>query len=257
MKKYPLMRFVFVLMLPVFFAILIGCTKKIAPPPVKHEKHTRVERTQPQTAPASLRDHTQRQYTVLGQTYTPLLTHKGYAEEGIASWYGPKFHGRKTSNGEIFNMYEMTAAHRVLPMNTKVKVTNLENGKVVNLRINDRGPFAKDRIIDLSFAAAREMDMIGPGTARVRVEAIGSIPKSQMLGNYYVQVGSFSSRENASRLLQKMKQNGYPESRMQEFFRNNKSLWRVQAGRFSNLQDAENVHSKLLEEMPGAFIIAD
>ncbi|TAK54746.1 MAG: septal ring lytic transglycosylase RlpA family protein [Bacteroidetes bacterium] len=100
-------------------------------------------------------------------------------EEGVASYYADPYHGRKTSNGETYDMYEMTAAHQTLPFNTKVKVTNLDNQKTTVVRINDRGPFAKDRIIDLSVAAAREIDMIGPGTARVRLEVIelGREPK--------------------------------------------------------------------------------
>ncbi len=234
-----------------------GCAKKIHPPPAKPREAVVKKTPEPADQHLDRIPATQRQYTVLGQTYTPLSSHKGYMEEGIASWYGPKFHGLRTSSGEIYNMYEMTAAHRLLPMNTKVRVTNLDNGRVIDLRINDRGPFSKDRIIDLSFAAAREIEMIGPGTASVRVEAIGSVPKSQLTGNFYVQVGSFSSRENAVRLMEEMKKNGYPETRLQEFSRNSQRLWRVQAGRFKNLLAAENAHSKLLEEIPGAFIIAD
>ncbi len=239
------------------FIGIYGCAKKISPPPAKPRDTVIREAPEPETPVRTAEPATQRQYTVLGQTFTPLSTHEGYREEGIASWYGPKFHGRKTSNGEIFNMYEMTAAHRILPMNTKVRVTSLENGKVINLRINDRGPFLKDRIIDLSFAAARKIDMIGPGTAMVRVEAVGSVSKAQMLGSFYVQVGSFSSRDNALKLMEEMQKTGYRETRLQEYSRNSELLWRVQAGKFNNLLAAESAHSKLLNEIPGAFIIAD
>lgn len=261
------------LILIVFLSLtqLAGCAKKIQPPPVRTPDQTARPAAPvqpPASSPAqssqtassgSLQNShpTQNKYTVLGQTYTPLSTYEGYEEEGIASWYGPKFHGRKTSNGEIFNMYEMTAAHRVLPMNTKVRVTNLDNGKVIDLRINDRGPFARNRIIDLSFAAARKIDMIGPGTARVRVEATGSVPRDQMKGNFYVQVGSFSSRDNAEAFRRNLRSSGYSESRIQKISRENSNFWRVQAGKFSNLLAAEQARDKLQKEYPGAFILAD
>jgi rare lipoprotein A len=94
------------------------------------------------------------------------------SEEGVASYYADEFNGRKTSNGEIYDMHDMTAAHRTLPFNSKVEVTNLANGKIVTVRINDRGPFKDNRVIDLSLAAAKEIDMIGPGTARVRLKVV-------------------------------------------------------------------------------------
>ncbi|MFO7727709.1 MAG: septal ring lytic transglycosylase RlpA family protein [Desulfonatronovibrio sp.] len=252
-KKESLNKLLVLFLAGFILAAGLSCTKKISPPPRKDKSETSA--TAP-VLPAS--EHpTQKKYTVLGQTFTPLSTHDGYTEEGIASWYGPKFHGRKTSNGETFNMYDLTAAHRTLPMNTKVKVTNLENQKVVELRINDRGPFAKNRIIDLSFAAAKAIDMIGPGTVRVRVDAVGSLSRAEMTGNYYVQVGSFSSRKSAEKLMQEMKSAGYQKSRLQEFSRSSERLWRVQAGKFDNLLAAEDARQKLLEKIPGAFIIAD
>ena len=112
---------------------------------------------------------TQRPYTIKGKQYVPLASASGYVEKGRASWYGKKFHGRKTSNGETYNMYAMTAAHKTLPMNTWVRVENLENGKQIKVRVNDRGPFVSGRIIDLSYTGAKQIGMVGPGTARVRV----------------------------------------------------------------------------------------
>jgi rare lipoprotein A len=97
---------------------------------------------------------------------------KGYAETGVASWYGKKFHGRQTANGERYDMYGMTAAHKTLPFGTMVEVTNLTNGKKVTVRINDRGPFIRGRIIDLTYTAAKKIDMIGPGTAKVRIRVV-------------------------------------------------------------------------------------
>ena len=111
-------------------------------------------------------------YTVLGKTYRVMESSKGYKERGGASWYGTKFHGRLTSNGERYNMYEMTAAHKSLPIPTYVTVKNLDNGREIIVRVNDRGPFHEGRIIDLSYAAASKIGMLKKGTARVEVEAI-------------------------------------------------------------------------------------
>ncbi|RME35133.1 MAG: septal ring lytic transglycosylase RlpA family protein, partial [Deltaproteobacteria bacterium] len=105
----------------------------------------------------------QRPYMVNGKRYDPLRDHSGFVEQGTASWYGPKFHGRKTSNGETFDMYALTAAHKTLPLGVSVRVTNLRNGRQVVVRVNDRGPFVAGRIIDLSYAAAKELDMIEAG----------------------------------------------------------------------------------------------
>jgi rare lipoprotein A len=114
-----------------------------------------------------------RPYSVFGITYYPFVAKIGDDFDGIASWYGPDFHSKKTSNGEIYDMYDMTAAHKTLPMNTVVKVENLENGKTIIVRINDRGPFVKGRIIDLSNKAAHEIDMVRRGTAKVKVSVLG------------------------------------------------------------------------------------
>jgi peptidoglycan lytic transglycosylase len=121
-----------------------------------------------------------------------------YVEDGIASWYGIPFHGRRTSNGEIYNMNEFTAAHRTLPFNTVVRVTNLRNGKQTDVRINDRGPFVANRVIDLSHSAAEVIEMIGTGTAPVHLEIISG--PSPQTGFFGVQVGAFQVQENAERL---------------------------------------------------------
>ncbi len=111
-------------------------------------------------------------YTVAGTTYYPLKAAKGFSETGVASWYGKKFHGRKTASGERYNQNKMTAAHRTLPFGTRVRVKNRDNGKSVVVTINDRGPFKKGRVIDVSRAAAKNLDMIGSGTARVSITAL-------------------------------------------------------------------------------------
>ena len=111
-------------------------------------------------------------YTINGKTYYPLQSSRGFVEEGIASWYGPGFHGKRTANGEIYNMNALTAAHRILPLGTLVRVTNKNNGRSLVVRINDRGPFAHDRVIDLSRAAADKLDVMAKGTAPVRIVAL-------------------------------------------------------------------------------------
>ena len=116
---------------------------------------------------------TMRPYNVFGIRYYPFVANVGDKFDGIASWYGPDFHSKKTSNGEIYDMYDMTAAHKTLPMNTVVKVDNLDNGKSVIVRINDRGPFVRGRIIDLSNKAARDIEMVGKGTAKVNITVLG------------------------------------------------------------------------------------
>ena len=151
---------------------------------------------------------TMRSYEVFGKTYHPTLARINDEFRGIASWYGPKFHAKKTSNGEIYNMYAQTAAHKTLPMNTMVRVNNLENGKSTVVRINDRGPFVSGRIIDLSNKAAHAIDMVKKGTARVKITVLGFNGKIattraeknevRSVSNYYVQVGVFSKLEGAN-----------------------------------------------------------
>jgi rare lipoprotein A len=130
----------------------------------------------------------------------------GHALSGLASWYGGDFHGRRTSNREIYDMYEMTAAHKTLPFGTRVMVTNLKNGRTVAVRINDRGPFVGERIIDLSYAAASMIDMVGSGVASVRLDILDDSPTRGPLPNphYYVQVGSFVSEDNARDLERRL-----------------------------------------------------
>ncbi|MDD8019642.1 MAG: septal ring lytic transglycosylase RlpA family protein [Acidobacteriota bacterium] len=132
----------------------------------------------------------------------------GYVEVGEASWYGPGFHGRMTSSQEVFDMEDLTAAHQTLPFGTVVQVTNLENSRTVTVRINDRGPFIKGRIIDLSYAAARMLGLIGPGTARVRLEVVGfQNPDLQIeKGSFILQLGSFLNPDRARALCQNLKE---------------------------------------------------
>lgn len=152
-------------------------------------------------------------YVVNGRRYHVRDSSSGYVREGVASWYGRKFHGRRTSSGETYDMYRMSAAHRALPLPTYVRVTNLENGRSAVVRVNDRGPFVDDRLIDLSYAAATRLGVVGHGTARVRVRALdpgaatasggGGAPEganAAAAGGVFVQVGAFRHRKNASGL---------------------------------------------------------
>lgn len=134
-----------------------------------------------------------------GVALPPAVARPGYVETGLASWYGHPYHGRPAANGEIYDMEKLTAAHRTLPFDTWVRVVNLNNRKQVEVRIIDRGPFIEGRIIDLSHAAAREIELIGPGVAKVRMEVIRA-PEAAPAGAFAVQVGVFRDRRNAERL---------------------------------------------------------
>ena len=196
-------------------------------------------------------------YTIRGKTYYPLTSGDGFVEEGIASWYGSDFHGKTTANGERYDMYSMTAAHKILPFNTQVKVTNLQNGKSIVVRVNDRGPFVADRIIDLTHTGATKIGMMGPGTARVRVETVGAVPaikNGDIMGNFYVQVGAFSRKDNAERLVAKFKSQGL-NARM--YYVDYIYLWRVQAGPYPSVNAAESARGDLLAHYPGSFVVGE
>lgn len=128
---------------------------------------------------------------------------RGATQEGVASWYGPGFNGNPTSSGEIYDQYDLTAAHQTLPLGTRVAVTYLATGRTVEVRINDRGPFVDDRIIDLSYAAARQLGLVGPGTGRVRLEVLGG-ETTLVASRFAVQVGAFADPGNADRLRQQL-----------------------------------------------------
>ena len=137
-----------------------------------------------------------RPYKIQGKWYHPIPDARGFTQTGIASWYGKDFHGKKTANGEIYNMHAMTAAHKTLPLGTWVRVYNLTNGKSCDVRVNDRGPFVRGRIIDLSYSAAKEIGLVGPGTAKVRIKAMappaGAAQGDRNIyykGNFTIQLG--------------------------------------------------------------------
>lgn len=197
-------------------------------------------------------------YTVRGKTYYPLKSAHGFVEEGMASWYGPGFHGKKTANGERYDQYAMTAAHKLLPMDTTVKVTHVDTRRSITVRINDRGPFVDDRIIDLSRKGAEALGIMGSGTARVRVESVGGVPgfreDGDLVGHFFVQVGSFAVQDNAKRLVKKLHSSGFSA----RFVRNEASdLWHVQVGPWSDLFSAQKMLPRLVHEYKGAFVVGD
>lgn len=159
----------------------------------------------------ALHRYANRTYTALGQTYTPDTSVKTYEKEGMASWYGKRFHGKKTASGEIYDMYGMTAAHRTLPIPSYVRVTSLANGKSVIVRVNDRGPFSKNRLIDLSYVAAHKLDYLGAGSTLVRVESIDpsqyDVDGAPLDNGIYLQLGAFKTEEKAHRLREKVEKN--------------------------------------------------
>jgi rare lipoprotein A len=170
---------------------------------------------------------------------------------GIASWYGHPYHGRRASNGETYNMNSLTAAHRTLPFDTLVNVHNLENGKEVEVRINDRGPFVQGRIIDLSHAAAKQIDMIGPGTAKVRLELIRSVANPYPLT---IQVGAFKEKKNAEMISTNLRPI-YPVLEIGEFESEKGTFYRVLVGQFKGYSEAHSALRDLQRRHYEGFVV--
>lgn len=200
-------------------------------------------------------------YEVNGTTYYPLLTADGYEERGIASWYGPSFHGRRTSCGERFDMHKVSAAHKLLPMYTQIDVTNLENGRNITLTVNDRGPFVPGRVLDLSYAAAKSLGMLEKGLARVLIrtsEKFEGQEDEDMLGRFFVHVGAFEKKTDAKYLMEDMKTLKYKPSTIKviKVERNGETLWRVELGPYQTMSAANTAHSRTVKDYPSAFVIA-
>ena len=209
-------------------------------------------------------------YKVMGKWYQPRAHAHGFRQKGIASWYGKKFHGRKTANGEVYNMYGISAAHKTLPFNTVVRTRNLDNGKVLDIRINDRGPFVHGRVIDLSYGAAKALGVVGPGTAKVEITALGAVNGPQDLqkakpiykpvdyyhGEFTFQVGAFRDRGNAERLKAKLDQN-YKNAHITVYDSSDGVFYRVRVGRFTTLDAARNGEEILIGDGYDPMIVAD
>ena len=246
-----------VLFLAAALLFLSGCAEKITAPEPKPEY--------------PYKPGTQRPYTINGKTYYPIDSADGFREQGVASWYGNPFHGRKTANGETYDMHAMTAAHKILPMNTMLLVHNMENGRETVVRVNDRGPFARERVIDLSYAAAKELDLIGPGLARIEIIAMGEaataakkagttptklVHQDFKKGNYFVQIGSFLKRNNAERLARNFLDRDYRVV-IQPYITSGFTYYRVQIFAGTELKPARGFEKQMLGSgFTDAFLIS-
>lgn len=238
-----------IIFISVILFVMYGCSTK---PRVSHKQGS-YKKT----------EATMRPYTIRGKTYYPSKVEVGDTQKGIASWYGPNFHGKSTSNGERYDMYAQTAAHKTYPMNTMVKVTNLNNSKSAIVRINDRGPFVSGRVIDLSKKVANDLGVIATGTAPVRLEVVGfdghqiskSAPTEQRVytgGEFMVQVGAFRRLEGANIYKQKYsEQDGY-NAVVKEFELDGLPIYRVFLTGFRSEEEARDfAHNTHID---GAFI---
>ena len=190
-------------------------------------------------------------YTVLGKRYFVMEKAEGYFERGVASWYGPGFHASATSNGERYDMYAMTAAHKTLPLPAYVQVTNLRNGRSVVVRVNDRGPFKDGRIIDLSYTAASKLDMLKDGTTFVEVRSLTPEQKAAppapppAQDALYVQAGAFSTESNAARLLEQLRAKGVEKTFVREDRVDGRALYRVRVGPIPNVNEFDRILARL------------
>jgi rare lipoprotein A len=200
-------------------------------------------------------------YVVLGKRYVPLKSAEGYHERGVASWYGPQFHGKPTANGEVFDMDQMTAAHKTLPLPVYAEVTNLRNGRSVVVRINDRGPFVDNRLIDLSRAAAQAIDMVGPGTTLVDVRVIqgpggGTAavtqaappqPATQVASAsaFFIQVGAYGDADNANRVVGRLRRDGFNDTRVMPVQIDQRVLHRVRVGPIDSVDQFDQYIERL------------
>ena len=255
------LQFLLSLFIVVFAA---GCSSHVdpgVPAPYKKAPYQAKKRAPGHTKP----------YKIAGKTYHPMASAKGFSQTGKASWYGKKFHGRKTANGEVYNMYAMTAAHKTLPLGTWVRVYNLSNNKSIVVRVNDRGPFVQGRIIDLSYTAAQKLGVVGPGTAPVKIVALGRAssdpytskkpvtytPLNYFKGNFTVQVGAFKDRANGERLRKKLGKR-YENAHITVYTDYRGRFYRVRVGRFSRLDKAEAFSRELIRDgADSAFAVAE
>ena len=259
--------FALCLILAALMAVGCGLGKKRYPAPAPAPEPG-VTRPAPQPAPR----RSGKSYVIAGQRYHVLASAHGFVQQGLASWYGPDFHGRKTASGERYDMNAMTAAHKTLPLQTWVRVTNLNNRREMTVRINDRGPFVKGRIIDLSRSGAKALGVLGPGTAPVRVEALGRMkkrkvggriervlvqPASYEEGRFTVQVGSFRERSNAEALARRLNQT-YRPVRVRAFDRGDAVFYRVHVSEQKTIGQAQKMEALLERQgFADSFVVAD
>lgn len=248
---------IMIFLLTLALAGLSGCGKQTVIGPGDSGSPGLPGSTSPKSGTQTKAPRGSKPYTVMGKTYYPLLNADNFWEEGTASWYGKDFHGKQTANGERYDMYGMTAAHKLLPFGTMVRVTSKTNGKSIVVRINDRGPFVANRIIDLTHTGAKGLDMLGTGTAPVTVETIGQVKglhDGKLEGQFYIQVGAFSIEANATGLVQELRRRGYSA---RATFASSINFWRVQIGPYGDLSKAESISEQLKGEYQNNFIVAD
>ena len=191
-------------------------------------------------------------YVVFGKRYHVMPSASGYVERGVASWYGAKFHGRRTSSGETYNMYALSAAHTRLPLPSYARVTNLENGRHLVVRVNDRGPFHDNRIIDLSYAAALKLGIVKKGTAWVEVRALpagqatpGTFKAAAGKADFYIQVGAFRQQANAEKLRRRLKPLGAPLISISRAMAHGQRAYRVRIGPLTDIALADAIVARL------------
>ena len=241
-----------------------------ARPPVDVSK---VPDAVPRAEPVNERNN--RPYSVFGVSYQPLKSSEGYRERGVASWYGKKFHGRSTSNGETYDMYAMTAAHKTLPLPSYARVRNLNNGRSVIVRVNDRGPFRDNRLIDLSYAAAHRLGIIGTGTGIVEVEGVNAgeqattvtarapaslIPTAQAatVPRLYLQAGAFASRENAENLRNRLVQADLKPVHIEPAQVDGAPLYRVRLGPLDSVDASDRLAERVQAQgLPKPIVVVD
>ena len=248
---------------------LVGCSTK----GIKKDKYrTSSENSYNHKSDIKYSHPTMKPYEIMGIKYFPITVRVGDKFSGNASWYGPDFHGKLTSNGEVYDMMKMTAAHKTLPMNTLLKVTNKDNGLSTVVRVNDRGPFVATRIIDLSKAAAKKLDMIKNGTASISIEVIGFAStkkikkrlkkekkkiskKKKMNSNFYLQIGSFAKIDGAIKTQEKYDGvDGY-KTIIKDIQRENKRIFKVLLGGFKNHQEIVAYKKRDKGYFHSAFIV--
>jgi len=213
-------------------------------------------------------------YVVFGKRYYVLDSSAGFTQRGIASWYGTKFHGRKTSSGEVYNMHAMTAAHKTLPIPVYVHVRNLDNGRSTVVRVNDRGPFIDGRIIDLSYAAAKKLGVDGPGTANVEISVLSkgeskptsvvrSVPLAIDIAEpdvpLFIQMGSFSSHLNANNLVQDLLAVNEPSAKISRLETDGGLFYRVRVGPLFDIDEANAIMVRLRDKgfQTARIVVAD
>lgn len=241
-----------VVTIAVLSLLLASCSMRDSAPSNVRLDASKIRNAVPVNEPFS-RYGNPEQYTVMGKTYKVMKSNLGFVQKGNASWYGTKFHGKKTSSGEDYDMYAMTAAHKTLPLPTYVEVKHLKNGKKIIVKVNDRGPFHDGRIIDLSYAAATKLGITGTGTGPVEIRAINTsgldlntssvvVPSAvENTGKILVQVAAFNAEAQAERMATELRDKRFQSVRVNVAKTGGKKLYRVRIGPIPNMDLAYRV----------------